>query len=62
MVGEEGGTLFQYFLSYFQSLLLFSDPVPPRVDEEIDVQSLDTSKLLSYANYYVEQGDFEQGS
>ncbi|XP_072027149.1 MICOS complex subunit Mic60-like [Amphiura filiformis] len=60
MVGEEGGSLYQYFISYFQSLLLFTDPAPPTVDEEVDVANLDTCKLLSYANYYVEQNDFEQ--
>ena len=60
MVPEEGASLFQYFLSYFQSVLLFTDPTLPKLDEDIDVSTLDTCKILSHANHHIEQGDLEQ--
>lgn len=60
LMDENGGSIFRYFVSYFQSLLVFTDSIPPLEDEEIDVSSLDVFKLVAYTTYYVEKGDFEQ--
>lgn len=60
LIDENGGSLFRYFVSYFQSILVFTDSVPPLEGEEIDVGSLDVFKLVAYTTYYVEKGDLEQ--
>ncbi|XP_041476698.1 MICOS complex subunit MIC60-like [Lytechinus variegatus] len=60
MIDEAGSSMFTYFLSYFQSLLLLNDPLPPNSDDAVDPSSLDTFKLVSYASYHMENGNLEQ--
>ncbi|NXO79631.1 MIC60 protein, partial [Sitta europaea] len=58
MIDETRNSLYQYFLSYLQSLLVFHPPQlkPPA---ELSPDDLDTFKLLSYASYCIEHGDLE---
>ncbi|XP_030841188.1 MICOS complex subunit MIC60 [Strongylocentrotus purpuratus] len=60
MIDETSSGMFAYFLSYFQSLLLLNDPLPPNSEEAIDLSTLDTFKLVSYASYHMENGNLEQ--
>lgn len=58
MIDETRNSLYQYFLSYLQSLLLF----PPRQlkpPAELYPEDMSTFKLLSYASYCIEHGDLE---
>lgn len=59
MVGEEGGGVWSYFISYLQSLFVFETRVvtPP---VSVDPEELDTYKILSLATYSLENGDTEQ--
>lgn len=58
LIDETRNSLYQYFLSYLQSLLLFEPKQlkPPKV---LSPEDLDTFKLLSYASYCIEHGDLE---
>ncbi|KAM9142631.1 MICOS complex subunit MIC60 isoform 3-T3 [Pangshura tecta] len=58
LIDETRNSLYQYLLSYLQSLLLFHPPQlkPPA---ELSPKDLDTFKLLSYASYCIEHGDLE---
>ncbi|XP_069351077.1 MICOS complex subunit MIC60 isoform X1 [Eulemur rufifrons] len=58
MIDETRNSLYQYFLSYLQSLLLFpaQQLKPP---EELSPEDINTFKLLSYASYCIEHGDLE---
>lgn len=60
MIDETSSGMFAYFLSYFQSLLLLNDPLPPNSEEAVDLSTLDTFKLVSYASYHMENGNLEQ--
>ncbi|CAO2605380.1 MICOS complex subunit Mic60 (Fragment), partial [Lemmus lemmus] len=58
MIDETRNSLYQYFLSYLQSLLLFPPKQlkPPSV---LHLEDINTFKLLSYASYCIEHGDLE---
>ncbi|XP_064200213.1 MICOS complex subunit MIC60 isoform X2 [Anguilla rostrata] len=58
MIDETRNSLYQYFLSYLQSILLFEpeQAVPPA---KLSSEDLNTFKLLSYATYCLEHGDLE---
>uniref|UniRef100_A0A8C8RGR5 MICOS complex subunit MIC60 n=1 Tax=Pelusios castaneus TaxID=367368 RepID=A0A8C8RGR5_9SAUR len=58
MIDETRNSLYQYFLSYLQSLLLFH-PQQLKPPVELSPEDLDTFKLLSYASYCIEHGDLE---
>ncbi|KFV62041.1 Mitochondrial inner membrane protein, partial [Dryobates pubescens] len=58
MIDETRNSLYQYFLSYLQSLLLFH-PQQLKPPAELGPADLDTFKLLSYASYCIEHGDLE---
>ncbi|XP_072112748.1 MICOS complex subunit MIC60 isoform X3 [Mobula birostris] len=58
MIDETRNSLFQYFLSYLQSLLLM-EPQVTKPPEELHLEGLDTFKLLSYASFCIEHGDLE---
>ncbi|NXH11505.1 MIC60 protein, partial [Bucco capensis] len=58
MIDETRNSLYQYFLSYLQSLLLFQ-PQQLKPPAELSPDDLDTFKLLSYASYCIEHGDLE---
>ncbi|NXD20698.1 MIC60 protein, partial [Spelaeornis formosus] len=58
MIDETRNSLYQYFLSYLQSLLLFH-PQQRKPPAELGPDDLDTFKLLSYASYCIEHGDLE---
>ncbi|XP_064420533.1 MICOS complex subunit MIC60 isoform X2 [Latimeria chalumnae] len=58
MIDESRNSLYQYFLSYLQSLLLF-EPKQLRPPTELSPEDLDAFKLLSYATYCIERGDLE---
>ncbi|XP_020034612.2 MICOS complex subunit MIC60 isoform X3 [Castor canadensis] len=58
MIDETRNSLYQYFLSYLQSLLLFpSQQLKPPA--ELYPEDINTFKLLSYASYCIEHGDLE---
>jgi len=58
-IGDEGGSLLKYGLSYLQSLLLVDtlkrSPTPS--DEPIDVSELSTADILNLARFSLERGD-----
>ncbi|KAM8808339.1 MICOS complex subunit MIC60 isoform 1-T1 [Eudromia elegans] len=58
MIDETRNSLYQYFLSYLQSLLVFH-PQQMKPPTELSPDDLDTFKLLSYASYCIEHGDLE---
>ncbi|XP_047378768.1 MICOS complex subunit MIC60 isoform X8 [Sciurus carolinensis] len=58
MVDETRNSLYQYFLSYLQSLLLFP-PQQLKPPAELYPEDMSTFKLLSYASYCIEHGDLE---
>ncbi|NWW97308.1 MIC60 protein, partial [Rhynochetos jubatus] len=58
MIDETRNSLYQYFLSYLQSLLVFH-PQQLKPPAELSPADLDTFKLLSYAAYCIEHGDLE---
>ncbi|KFW86816.1 Mitochondrial inner membrane protein, partial [Manacus vitellinus] len=58
MIDETRNSLYQYFLSYLQPLLLFH-PQQQKPPAELSPDDLDTFKLLSYASYCIEHGDLE---
>lgn len=67
LIDERGGTLFKYLVSYVQSFFIFE----PRLDRsklaesqggELAIDELtraNTFGLLAYAEYFVEQGEWE---
>ncbi|XP_076990964.1 MICOS complex subunit MIC60 isoform X3 [Tamandua tetradactyla] len=58
MIDETRNSLYQYFLSYLQSLLLFP-PQQLKPPAELGPGDVNTFKLLSYASYCIEHGDLE---
>ncbi|KAM5318032.1 MICOS complex subunit MIC60 isoform 7-T7 [Glossophaga mutica] len=58
MIDETRNSLYQYFLSYLQSLLLFP-PQQLKPPVELSPEDMNTFKLLSYASYCIEHGDLE---
>ncbi|XP_054328531.1 MICOS complex subunit MIC60 isoform X3 [Pongo pygmaeus] len=58
MIDETRNSLYQYFLSYLQSLLLFP-PQQLKPPLELCPEDINTFKLLSYASYCIEHGDLE---
>nr|KAF6447111.1 inner membrane mitochondrial protein [Rousettus aegyptiacus] len=58
MIDETRNSLYQYFLSYLQSLLLFP-PQQLKPPVELHPEDINTFKLLSYASYCLEHGDLE---
>ncbi|XP_052576343.1 MICOS complex subunit MIC60 isoform X5 [Peromyscus californicus insignis] len=58
MIDETRNSLYQYFLSYLQSLLLFP-PKQQKPPPELYPEDINTFKLLSYASYCIEHGDLE---
>ncbi|XP_072520426.1 MICOS complex subunit MIC60 isoform X2 [Salminus brasiliensis] len=58
LIDETRNSLYQYFLSYLQSVLLFEkdQEAPPT---KLAPHDLDTFKLLAYATYSIERGDLE---
>ncbi|XP_016831849.1 MICOS complex subunit MIC60 isoform X15 [Cricetulus griseus] len=58
MIDETRNSLYQYFLSYLQSLLLFQ-PKQLKPPAELYPEDINTFKLLSYASYCIEHGDLE---
>ncbi|XP_077171660.1 MICOS complex subunit MIC60 isoform X2 [Paroedura picta] len=58
MIDDTQNSLYQYLLSYLQSLLLVYPPQlkPPA---ELRPEDLGTFKLLAYASYCIEHGDLE---
>uniref|UniRef100_A0AAY4BUT5 MICOS complex subunit MIC60 n=1 Tax=Denticeps clupeoides TaxID=299321 RepID=A0AAY4BUT5_9TELE len=58
MINETRNSLYQYFLSYLQSVLLF-EPEQLAPPTKLKPEDLDTFKLLSYATYSIERGDLE---
>ena len=59
MVGEDGGGVWSYLISYLQSLFVFDTRIasPPT---SIDPEELDTHKVLSLATNALQNGDTEQ--
>ena len=58
-VGEEGGSLLSYGLSYLQSLLLMdlSERKPVQTMEVVDLASISSYDLLSLAKHNLDRGD-----
>ncbi|XP_074141757.1 MICOS complex subunit MIC60 isoform X1 [Sminthopsis crassicaudata] len=58
MIDETRNSLYQYFLSYLQSLLVFQ-PQQIKPPAKLVPEDLNTFTLLSYASYSIEHGDLE---
>ncbi|XP_053559739.1 MICOS complex subunit MIC60-like [Bombina bombina] len=58
LIDETRNSLYQYFLSYLQSLLVFV-PKQLKPSAELCTEDLDTFRLLSYTSYCIERGDLE---
>ena len=62
MIGEDGGSLAKYFLSYLQSLLILTpstDDMPGK-HAPVDVDALNTFELVWLARGCLERGDLDQ--
>ncbi|XP_042593716.1 MICOS complex subunit MIC60-like isoform X1 [Cyprinus carpio] len=58
LIDETRNSLYQYFLSFLQSVLLFErEQVAPPA--KLAPEDLDTFRLLAYATYSIERGDLE---
>lgn len=59
LIDDRGGSLFKYFISYLQSFVILH----PKIEEKSDALRLDSSlntfKILDYAEYYLENGNLE---
>jgi len=63
LVGDEGGSLARYALSYLQSVLVMSpgtDEPPPSKQSPVDVDALGTFDLVWLAKSHLERGDLTQ--
>ncbi|XP_048087026.1 MICOS complex subunit MIC60 isoform X3 [Alosa alosa] len=58
LIDETRNSLYQYFLSYLQAVLLM-EPQQVAPPASLNADDLDTFKLLSYACYSMERGDLE---
>lgn len=64
LIDERGGTLFKYFLSYVQSFFILDTAIDHAKLEAEGSPSLEqfdmsTFNILSFAEYYVESGQFD---
>ncbi len=62
LIDERGGSLFKYFLSYLQSKFVLNSSINANKMNktlELEQNDLNTFKLLDYAQYFLEEGDFE---
>lgn len=62
LIGDEGGSLFKYLLSYLQSALMLAPSTVdvPSKDEVTDVDALNTFDLVWLARASLDRGDLEQ--
>jgi len=60
MIGEEGGSLYQYFVSYLQSFFVWSEVVYSKETDQVNLEELDTFTILAHAQYWIKKGNFEQ--
>lgn len=60
MVGEEGGAIPTYALSYLKSLFMFSAWYRSNFENEVDLNRLDPYEILAKAEHYALEGDLEQ--
>ncbi|XP_030046918.1 MICOS complex subunit MIC60 isoform X5 [Microcaecilia unicolor] len=58
LIDETRNSLYQYLLSYIQSVLTF-EPRQLKPPAELNAEDMNTFKLLSYASYCIEHGDLE---
>jgi len=62
LVGDEGGALPLYALSYIKSLFVFSAWYKGESNNEIDVEQLGPYEILAKAEYFIQNGDLEQAT
>ena len=60
LIDETGGSLAKYFFSYLQSMFTFSTLNASSHVDEVDLNEMDTLKILDHANYWMAKGDFEK--
>jgi mitofilin len=60
MVNEAGGSLLKYLVSYLHSLFVVEYASTVNANEEIDVEGLDTYKILASADQCLQDGDLAQ--
>lgn len=64
LIGEEGGSLLLYGLSYLQSMLVISPSktkaVPDKINEAVDIDALNTFDIVWLARSAMEADDLEQ--
>ena len=63
LVGEEGGSLLLYLLSYLQSALVvtpLTETMPDPAGAAVDLSTLDTFDIVWLSRGCVERGDLEQ--
>jgi len=62
LIGDDGGSLFKFGLSYLQSLLLVNttERTPSLADVELDTELLSTQELVCQARFSIDRGNFVQ--
>jgi len=62
LIGDDGGSLFKFGLSYLQSLLLVNttERTPSLADVELDTEQLSTQELVCQARFSIDRGNFVQ--
>lgn len=60
LIGEEGGSVPKYLLSWLQAMFHFDTVKAKSDDDVIDLEKMDTFSLLAHADYCIEQGNLEQ--
>lgn len=63
LIGDEGGSLWRYMLSYLQSVLIIDRATAPTSaeldDKEFDASALDTYQILARVRYHLRQRNLE---
>ena len=63
LIGDEGGSLYLYLLSYIQSIMLFRStriPIEELEGKEVDPQKWDTFDILTRVEYHLNNHNLEQ--
>ena len=59
---NEGGSILKYGLSFIKSFFVISQWYQMNMDEQIDLEKLDTYEILAKAEYFASQGDLLQAA
>ena len=62
MIGDEGGSLWTYLLSYMRSFLVFNTAAQTDIESDVDVDNINTYDVLAKSERCINDGDLEQAA